>query len=80
MKHDFRVLQKKHETYLEETRTVKREKLILQKFFAIGKSNQAEELVNSLVNGDSDSEKAMEEIQTTTDYSDVERNLSPYPK
>ena len=48
--------------------------------FSCDKKHNPEALIDKLMSSDpKEAEAVMTELQTTTDYSDVERNLSPRP-
>lgn len=60
---------------------MRREKLILEKFVAIEGRADPSLLVAQLTRGNRfEQEQAMGKIQTTTDYADSGRNLSPDPR
>ena len=79
-RHDHKQLQEVHEKYLDQTRQMKREKILLERMFSCDRKHNPEALVDKLMSSDpKEAEAVMSELQTTTDYSDVERNLSPRP-
>ena len=79
-RYDHKQLQEVHEKYLDQTRQMKREKILLERMFSCDRKHNPEALVDKLMSSDpKEAEAVMSELQTTTDYSDVERNLSPRP-